>query len=114
MPRQAVADAKQLLADTLQHYLAESDVQRVLHACDFADTAHGGVIRKSGEPYVLHPIAVTDILGHMRLDADSLMAALLHDVIEDTEYSKQQVSELFGATVADLVDGVTKLTISND
>ena len=114
MPRQAVADAKQLLADTLQHYLAESDVQRVLHACDFADTAHGGVIRKSGEPYVLHPIAVTDILGHMRLDADSLMAALLHDVIEDTEYSKQQVSELFGATVADLVDGVTKLTISKD
>ena len=50
MPRQAVADAKQLLADTLQHYLAESDVERVLHACDFADTAHGGVIRKSGEP----------------------------------------------------------------
>lgn len=114
MPREAVALAKRDLADTLRSYLAETDVQRVLMACDFADTAHGGVARKSGEPYVLHPIAVTDILGHMRLDADSLMAALLHDVIEDTEYTKQQVSDLFGVTVADLVDGVTKLTISND
>lgn len=114
MPRQAVATAKQHLAETLHCYLTDTDVQRVLTACDFADTAHGGVIRKSGEPYVLHPIAVTDILGHMRLDADSLMAALLHDVIEDTEYTKQQVSDLFGTTVAELVDGVTKLTVSKD
>lgn len=114
MPRRAVATAKQQLADTLRSYLDEADVQRVLTACDFADQAHGGVARKSGEPYVLHPIAVTDILGHMRLDADSLMAALLHDVIEDTEYTKQQVAEMFGEVVADLVDGVTKLTISKD
>lgn len=114
MPCQAVTIAKQHLAQTLRSYLPEIEVQQVLTACEFADTAHGGVTRKSGEPYVLHPIAVTDILGHMRLDADSLMAALLHDVIEDTEHSKQQIADLFGETVADLVDGVTKLTISKD
>ncbi|MEC7119265.1 MAG: HD domain-containing protein [Pseudomonadota bacterium] len=114
MPREAVQHAQHQLAETLRTYLPESEVALVLAACEFADIAHGGVIRKSGEPYILHPIAVTDILGHMRLDADSLMAALLHDVIEDTDYTKEQVSAQFGATVADLVDGVTKLTISKD
>jgi guanosine-3',5'-bis(diphosphate) 3'-pyrophosphohydrolase len=83
------------------------DVERVLAACDFADLAHSGITRKSGEPYVLHPIAVCCILAHMRLDAETLMAALLHDVIEDTEYTKDDVAERFGRTVSDLVDGVT-------
>lgn len=114
MSGDAVERAQQQLAHTLRSYLPESNIQQVLRACQFADTAHGGVVRKSGEPYILHPIAVSEILGKMRLDADSLMAALLHDVIEDTEISKEEISQLFGATVADLVDGVTKLTVSKD
>ncbi|MEX5538771.1 HD domain-containing protein, partial [Pseudomonas syringae] len=87
---------------------------RVLAACDFADLAHSGVTRKSGEPYILHPIAVSCILAHMRLDSETLMASLLHDVIEDTEFTKDEIAEKFGKTVSELVDGVTKLTHSSD
>jgi guanosine-3',5'-bis(diphosphate) 3'-pyrophosphohydrolase len=114
MPGDVVLHAQQQLAKTLHTYLPDAQVQQVLHACEFADQAHGGVIRKSGEPYILHPIAVTEILGHMQLDADSLMAALLHDVIEDTDFVKDDLACRFGTTVADLVDGVTKLTTSKD
>ncbi|MEY4516099.1 MAG: hypothetical protein RL180_445, partial [Pseudomonadota bacterium] len=114
MPSQAVQHAKQQLADILEEYLDNDDVLQVLLACDFADAAHGGVLRKSGEPYILHPIAVSGILGHMRLDADSLMAALLHDVIEDTDIGEDEIAGRFGQKVAELVDGVTKMTISKD
>jgi guanosine-3',5'-bis(diphosphate) 3'-pyrophosphohydrolase len=114
MPSQAVQHAKQQLADILEEYLDNDDVLQVLLACDFADAAHGGVLRKSGEPYILHPIAVSGILGHMRLDADSLMAALLHDVIEDTDIGEDEIARRFGQKVAELVDGVTKMTISKD
>ena len=69
---------------------------------------------KCGEPYILHPIAVSCILAHMRLDAETLMAALLHDVIEDTDFNKEDITEKFGKTVAELVDGVTKLSHSSD
>ena len=88
--------------------------RKVLAACDFADLAHTGITRKSGEPYILHPIAVSCILANMRLDAETLMAALLHDVIEDTQYTKEDIIEKFGLTVAELVDGVTKLSQSSD
>jgi len=81
MPGEEVSQAKQQLKVIVDAYLQDSDVQQVLAACDFADLAHSGITRKSGEPYVLHPIAVSCILAHMRLDADTLMAALLHDVI---------------------------------
>ena len=114
MPGPQVSQAKQQLKIIIDAYLDASDVERVLVACDYADQAHDGVTRKSGEPYILHPIAVSSILSHMRLDTETLMAALLHDVIEDTEFSKEDITEKFGRTVAELVDGVTKLSHSSD
>ena len=114
MPGSEVSQAKQQLHVIIEAYLNDSDIQHVLAACDFADLAHSGITRKSGEPYVLHPIAVSCILAHMRLDADTLMAALLHDVIEDTEFSKTDIEQKFGNVVAELVDGVTKLSHSDD
>ena len=114
MPGTMVSQAKQQLQAMIEPYLSVSDVEQVLTACDYAEHAHDGVTRKSGEPYVLHPIAVSCILAHMRLDADTLIAALLHDVIEDTDYSKDDITEKFGRTVAELVDGVTKLSHSSD
>ena len=114
MPGSVVSQAKQQLKMIIDAYLLESEVFRVLEACDYADAAHDGVTRKSGEPYILHPIAVSCILAHMRLDPETLMAALLHDVIEDTEFNKDDISLKFGKTVAELVDGVTKLSQSSD
>ena len=114
MPGPQVSQARQQLKIIIDAYLDASDVERVLVACDYADQAHDGVTRKSGEPYILHPIAVSSILSHMRLDTETLMAALLHDVIEDTEFSKEDITEKFGRTVAELVDGVTKLSHSSD
>ena len=114
MPGPQVSQARQKLKIIIDAYLDASDVERVLVACDYADQAHDGVTRKSGEPYILHPIAVSSILSHMRLDTETLMAALLHDVIEDTEFSKEDITEKFGRTVAELVDGVTKLSHSSD
>lgn len=114
MPGLQVSQAKQQLKIIIDAYLSTSDVERVLMACDYADIAHDGVARKSGEPYILHPIAVSSILSHMRLDAETLMAALLHDVIEDTEFNKDDIIERFGQTVGELVDGVTKLSHSSD
>ena len=114
MPGPQVSQARQQLKIIIDAYLDASDVERVLVACDYADQAHDGVTRKSGEPYILHPIAVSSILSHMRLDTETLMAALLHDVIEDTEFNKEDITEKFGRTVAELVDGVTKLSHSSD
>ncbi len=114
MQGDVIRHAQQALATITATYLPTDCTQRITAACDFAILAHDGVVRKSGEPYIIHPIEVACILGHMRLDADSLMAALLHDVIEDTTISKDEISNQFGATVAELVDGVTKLTLSKD
>lgn len=114
MPGPMVSQAKQQLKMIIDAYLKSSDVDRVLVACDYADIAHDGITRKSGEPYILHPIAVSCILAHMRLDPETLMAALLHDVIEDTDFSKDDIAEKFGKTVSELVDGVTKLSHSSD
>lgn len=114
MPGEEVSQAKQQLKLIIDPYLSVSEVEKVLAACDFADLAHTGITRKSGEPYILHPIAVSCILANMRLDAETLMAALLHDVIEDTQYTKEDIIDKFGLTVAELVDGVTKLSQSSD
>jgi GTP pyrophosphokinase len=90
-------------------YLAEDDIRRIREAYRLSDEAHLGQFRTSGEPYISHPIAVAEILAGWKLDADSLMAALLHDVIEDTAISKQVLAERFGPQVAEIVDGLSKL-----
>ena len=86
------------------------DVNRVRAAFEYAHAHHGPQLRKSGEPYIIHPIAVAEIINELGLDADSIVAALLHDCIEDTDSTHDEVARLFGETVAELVEGVTKLT----
>lgn len=93
-----------------REYLEPSQVEQLREACDFAAEAHAGVYRKSGEPYIFHPLAVARILANVRFDHETLQAALLHDVIEDTHYSKEHLGQRFGPEVANLVDGVSKLT----
>ncbi|MBL8259622.1 MAG: HD domain-containing protein [Candidatus Competibacteraceae bacterium] len=91
-------------------YLEREHVEQLREACYFAAEAHAGVYRKSGEPYIFHPLAVARILANVRFDQETLLAALLHDVIEDTQYDKEHISAQFGPEVAELVDGVSKLT----
>ncbi len=98
------------LADRLSNYLTPDQVNLVRRAYYYAEQAHDGQRRRSGEPYVTHPLAVASILADMHMDHQSLMAAMLHDVIEDTGIPKDALSAQFGATVAELVDGVSKLT----
>ena len=86
------------------------DVKRVRAAFEYANAHHGPQLRKSGEPYIIHPIAVAEIINELGLDADSIVAALLHDCIEDTDSTHDEVARMFGETVAELVEGVTKLT----
>jgi len=93
----------------LAGYLKPADLSRIEEAYRFSDAAHQGQFRKSGEPYISHPIAVAEILSEWQLDPQTLMAALLHDVVEDTKVSKDDISERFGPAVAELVDGVSKL-----
>ena len=99
----------QRLTDKLTLYLDPKEVDRIERAYHFSEKCHLGQMRQSGDPYITHPLAVANILADMRMDHESLMAALLHDVIEDTGVTKGQISRRFGRTVADLVDGVSKL-----
>ncbi|MGM0856968.1 MAG: RelA/SpoT family protein [Pseudomonadota bacterium] len=98
------------LADRLGGYLPPDEIQQVKRAFYYAEQAHDGQRRRSGEPYVTHPLAVANILANMHMDHQSLMAAMLHDVIEDTGVSKKALGVQFGEPVAELVDGVSKLT----
>jgi GTP pyrophosphokinase len=98
-----------LLSLRLKSYLKQEDIDQVMAAYRFSAAAHEGQLRKSGEPYISHPVMVASILAELHLDPQALMAALLHDVVEDTEITKQQISDKFGKTVAELVDGVSKL-----
>jgi GTP pyrophosphokinase len=93
----------------LGHYLPPPDVALVERAFAFSEHAHQGQFRKSGEPYITHPLAVASILSQWRLDAQGLAAALLHDVMEDTSVTKSEIEHSFGKPVADMVDGVSKL-----
>ena len=97
------------LSEQLSSYLKPEDVHQVREAFDFSKAAHAGQFRKSGEAYIFHPIAVTGILAQWHMDPQALMAALLHDVVEDTPTTKIEIGEKFGKQVADLVDGVSKL-----
>lgn len=98
------------LSHRLSSYLESSQINLVKRAYFYAEQAHDGQKRRSGEDYITHPLAVADILASMHMDHQSLMAAMLHDVIEDTGISKKAISGQFGDTVAELVDGVSKLT----
>ncbi len=99
----------ELLFSEAAQYLKVEDITLLRNAYAFGQGAHLGQFRRSGEPYIAHPIAVARILGTLRLDAPTLIAALLHDVVEDTDISKAEISERFGEAVAELVDGVSKL-----
>jgi guanosine-3',5'-bis(diphosphate) 3'-pyrophosphohydrolase len=105
----ALAEPLAELKASVATYLKPADLARLEEAYLFSDRAHQGQYRKSGEPYIHHPVAVAEILSHWHLDPQTLVAALLHDVLEDTAVVKEDISERFGKPVADLVDGVSKL-----
>ena len=98
------------LCALLENYLASEQVKKVYSAYLFSADAHAGQTRLTGEPYIYHPLSVARVLTEMRMDAQTIQAAILHDVIEDTETAKEQIKQEFGEEVAELVDGVSKLT----
>ena len=93
----------------LKKYLKTPDIDLIWEAYRFSDKAHAGQMRKTGEPYISHPVSVAMILAKLHLDTPTIIAALLHDVVEDTGITKQEVSDKFGVQVAELVDGLSKL-----
>ena len=99
----------ELLFSEVSRYLKPEDIALLKNAYFFSQKAHTGQFRKSGEPYISHPVAVARILGELHLDVTTLAAALLHDVVEDTGIPKEEISERFGSSAAELVDGVSKL-----
>ena len=105
-----ILERYQALEDKIKEYNPALDAQRLFRAFTYADNAHAGQLRKDGSPYITHPLAVAEIVAELELDTDSIIAALLHDCIEDTGATHEEIAKLFGATVADLVEGVTKLT----
>ncbi len=98
------------LCSVLQGYMEQAQIDDVLRAYEFSASAHHGQFRKSGEAFICHPIAVATILTEMRMDVNGIIAAILHDVVEDTNISKENIRTTFNEEVAELVDGVTKLT----
>ncbi|HXK57480.1 MAG TPA: HD domain-containing protein, partial [Gammaproteobacteria bacterium] len=105
-PRFLISD----LCIALESYLTPSQIQEVYRAYVFSAEAHEGQQRMTGEPYIYHPLAVARILANIQMDHKCLMAAILHDVIEDTPVGKAQIAEAFDDEIAELVDGVSKLT----
>ena len=97
------------LAETLESYMPADQVEQVMRAYEFGATAHSGQTRMSGEPFISHPVAVAQILADMHMDSQAIAAAILHDVIEDTETPIAELDEQFGQEIATLVDGVSKL-----
>jgi RelA/SpoT family (p)ppGpp synthetase len=97
------------LVSKLEAYLPPDQIDRVREAYESAEEAHKGQKRRSGEPYITHPVAVADILADLRMDGATIAAAILHDVVEDTGLTTEFIAERFGREIADIVDGVTKL-----
>ena len=105
-----ILERYQALEAQIKTYNPALDTKRLYSAFSFADNAHSGQLRKDGSPYITHPLAVAEIGAELELDTESIMAALLHDTVEDTSATYEDLAKLFGKSVADLVDGVTKLT----
>ena len=105
-----ILERYQALEDKVSAYTPGLDTQRLYRAFTYADAEHKGQLRKDGTPYITHPLAVAEIVADLGLDADSVIAALLHDTIEDTNATHEEVAKQFGETVAALVEGVTKLS----
>ena len=105
-----ILERYQALEDKIKAYNPSLDTKRLFDAFTYADNAHSSQLRKDGSPYITHPLAVAEIVAELELDTDSIIAALLHDCIEDTGATHEEIAKLFGNTVADLVEGVTKLT----
>ena len=98
------------MMQAVQRYAPSADLEEIQKAYEYADRKHQNQLRKSGEPYIIHPLAVAEIVAEIGLDTDAIVAALLHDCLEDTDASFDEISHMFGQTVAELVEGVTKLT----
>lgn len=99
------------IVDRVQSYHPNADVDLIRRAYVYSARAHQGQVRKSGEPYLTHPLEVSGLLADMRLDEHAICAGILHDTVEDTDATTEEIAELFGQQVADIVDGVTKLNI---
>ena len=97
----------------IEKYTPHVDMELVDAGYQYAAKKHDGQLRKDGSPYIIHPLSVAEIVAEMGLDTDAILAALLHDCIEDTDASHEEIARRFGKTVADLVEGVTKLTRVN-
>jgi GTP diphosphokinase / guanosine-3',5'-bis(diphosphate) 3'-diphosphatase len=109
-PKRLQEDLIQRLCTILAGYLDQNQIKDCIRAYEFSADAHAGQLRKSGEAYICHPLSVAITLAEMRMDVSGIMAAILHDVIEDTSVSKKELAKQFSDEVAELVDGVTKLT----
>lgn len=105
-----ILERYQALEEKIKAYNPSLDTQRLFAAFNYADNAHTNQLRKDGSPYITHPLAVAEIVADLELDAESIIAAMLHDTIEDTGATHEEIAKLFGAPVAELVEGVTKLT----
>ena len=108
-PTEEVEKDYHVLIDKIRLYHPTTDLSMVAKAYQVASDAHNGQLRQSGEPYIIHPLKVAIILADLELDLETIEAGLLHDVVEDTKVSKEDIVQQFGAEVAALVDGVTKL-----
>ena len=101
------------MCDAIKKHLPGADMALIDRAVDYANQKHKLQKRKDGSPYIIHPLAVAQIVAEMGLDCDAILGALLHDCIEDTDASHEDIEKIFGPTVAELVEGVTKLTRAN-